>query len=82
MAGLEVLTMVVAMLFWLLILAGGVFWIWMVIDCARNEPSAGNDKLVWIIIVVFTHVVGASIYYFVRYRPRRLAQWDRGSVVQ
>jgi hypothetical protein len=49
------------------------FWIWMIIDCATKEPSEGNDKLVWIVIIVFTHIIGALIYYFVR-RPRRIAQ--------
>jgi Mg2+ and Co2+ transporter CorA len=45
----------------------------MIIDCPTKEPSEGNDKLVWIVIIVFTHIVGALIYYFVR-RPRRIAQ--------
>ena len=52
---------------------GSIFWIWMIIDCATKESSEGNDKLVWIIIIVFTHLVGAAIYFFVR-RPRRKAE--------
>jgi heme/copper-type cytochrome/quinol oxidase subunit 2 len=56
-----------------LFLLGCAFWIWMIIDCATKEPSEGNDKLVWIVIIVFAHIVGALIYYFVR-RPRRIAQ--------
>ncbi|MGD0617690.1 MAG: PLD nuclease N-terminal domain-containing protein [Bryobacteraceae bacterium] len=55
------------------VLLGCAFWIWMIIDCPTKEPSEGNDKLVWIVIIVFTHIVGALIYYFVR-RPRRIAQ--------
>lgn len=51
---------------------GTVFWIWMLIDCAMNEPSDGNDKLVWILVILFAHFLGALIYFFVR-RPRRLA---------
>jgi hypothetical protein len=46
------------------------FWIWMIVDCATNEPSIGNDKLVWIIIIVFGHVIGALVYYFVRHCQR------------
>jgi Phospholipase_D-nuclease N-terminal len=46
-----------------------VFWVWMIVDCAQNEPP-GNDKIVWIIIIVFTHWIGALLYYFVR-RPNR-----------
>lgn len=50
-----------------------VFWIWMLIDCATKEPSASNDKIVWVIIILLTHWIGAAIYYFVR-RPKRIAE--------
>lgn len=52
------------------ILAGTVFWIWMLVDCAMNESSKGNDKIVWVVIILFTHFIGALIYFFAR-RPRR-----------
>lgn len=65
----------------LLFLAGFAFWIWMLIDCATKEPGVGNDKIAWILIIVFTHIVGALIYYFVRRRPRRFAEWQSGSVI-
>jgi uncharacterized membrane protein YedE/YeeE len=64
----------------LLIVGGFSFWIWMIVDCATNESSAGNNKLVWIIIIVFTHIIGAFIYYCVRYRARQFAEWQRKSV--
>lgn len=48
---------------------GTVFWIWMLIDCAKNERS-GEDRVVWIIIIAVTHLVGAAIYFFVRRQPR------------
>jgi len=66
----------------LLILTGFAFWIWMIVDCATNEPSTGNDKVVWIIVIVFTHFVGALIYYFVRHRPRRFAEWQRRRLIE
>ena len=49
------------------------FWIWMLVDCATKESSAGNDKIIWILIIVFTHWIGALIYFFVR-RPERKKQ--------
>ncbi len=55
-------------------LAATVFWVWMIIDCATKESAEGNDKVVWILIIVFTHWIGAAIYYFVR-RPQRIAQF-------
>ncbi len=51
-------------------LALTVFWIWMLVDCATKEPSAGNDKVIWILVIIFTHWIGALIYYLVR-RPER-----------
>ena len=59
----------VSMLMGLLLFA---FWIWMLIDCVSNEPSEGNDKLIWILVIVLTSWLGAAIYYFVR-RPKRMA---------
>ena len=49
---------------------GTLFWIWMIVDCALHESSTGNDKIVWILVILFTHLIGALLYYFVR-RPRR-----------
>jgi hypothetical protein len=46
------------------------FWIWMLVDCATKEPSEGNDKIIWILIIIFTHWIGALIYLIVR-RPER-----------
>lgn len=46
------------------------FWIWILVDCATKEPDTGNDKVVWILILIFTHWIGALIYLLVR-RPER-----------
>ena len=55
------------------VVGGTIFWIWMLIDCATKEPSTGNDKLIWILVILLTHLIGAAIYCFVR-RPRRRAE--------
>ena len=49
------------------------FWIWMLVDCATKESSQGNDKIIWILVIIFTHWVGALIYFLVR-RPERKRQ--------
>lgn len=61
---------------WLLALFTTAFWIWMLVECITKEPSGGNDKLVWIIVLVCTHWIGAAIYYFVR-RPQRVREVGR-----
>ena len=57
-------------------LAALVFWVWMLIDCATNEPSEGNDKIVWIVIIVFTSWIGGLVYYLVR-RPERIRMYGQ-----
>ena len=60
-----------------LAIAAFVFWIKMLIEAATKEPDNGNTRLVWVIIIVFTQIIGALIYYFVR-RPQR--RWDAKEV--
>ena len=58
------------------IFAGLGFWIWMIVDCATNEVGPGDDRLIWILIVVLTGWIGALIYLTVR-RPKRKALLGR-----
>ena len=62
------------LLFLLVVILGFVFWVWMLIDCATKESDRGNTKIVWVIIIVFTNLVGALIYFFVQ-RPQRLQRF-------
>lgn len=39
-----------------------VFWIMMLVHAAKYDIK---DKVVWILVIVFTGIVGAIIYYFV-----------------
>ena len=73
---MEILIPLFFLVFFVIGLAGTAFWIWMVIDCAMKEPSDGNDKLVWILIIIFTHWIGALIYFLVR-RPKRIEQYGQ-----
>lgn len=57
-------------------IGGTALWIWMLIDCATKEPDQGNDKLVWILVIVLTHWIGALIYLIVR-RPKRIEQFGK-----
>jgi hypothetical protein len=47
-----------------------IFWVWVAIDCLTKEPE-GNDKVAWLLFILFAPVVGALAYYFVR-RPERV----------
>ena len=54
----------------LFVLGALIFWIWMLIDCAINEPGGAN-KIVWILVILFAHFIGAAIYFLVRRSRRR-----------
>jgi type VI protein secretion system component VasK len=76
-----ILSFVGILLFWFLIvclvLAGVIFWVWMFIDClARKDASFADDKAVWIIVLLFTSIIGALLYFF--FVRRRLHSRDSG----
>ena len=64
------------MTFGIISLLSFALWIWMLIDCISNEPSEGNDKIIWILVIVLAGVIGALIYYLVR-RPKRIEQYGK-----
>ena len=48
------------------------FWMWMLVDCLVREPREGNNRLIWTLVIVFTKVLGAALYWFHRRRRREL----------
>ena len=44
-----------------LIVLATVFWIMMIVHAARHPI---NNKGIWIVVMIFTGIVGALIYYF------------------
>lgn len=51
--------------FILLAVLTSVFWIWMLIDCLTNAALRGAEKIVWLLVILFLHVLGAVIYFFI-----------------
>jgi hypothetical protein len=37
----------------------------MIVDCATSRSLTGTDKVVWLLVIIFLHFVGALIYYLV-----------------
>ncbi len=46
-----------------------IFWLWMLIDCIKNERD-GTQRIIWALIVFFLPCVGSLVYFFVRKMPR------------
>ena len=59
----------VFLLMFVLFASGTIFWIWMLVDVLKRKEF--EDKLVWVIVIVFLHLIGAILYYFVVYRNKR-----------
>ncbi len=49
-----------------------IFWIWMIVDCAKRKFKNDIEKIVWILVIVLATWLGAFIYFIVikTYNPR------------
>jgi hypothetical protein len=41
-----------------------IFWVWMLIHCARNNTL--RNKIWWILFIIFLQPFGGIVYFFVR----------------
>ncbi|HZZ29379.1 MAG TPA: PLDc N-terminal domain-containing protein [Pirellulales bacterium] len=58
-------------IFWVLvILAASIFWIWMLIDALVNPRLEGVEKLIWVLVVLFLHFLGAILYFVIGRQQR------------
>ena len=49
----------------ILVVIASIFWLWMLIDAITNTRLNGAEKIVWVLVVLFLHIVGALVYYFI-----------------
>ena len=52
-------------LVWIIALLATIFWVWMLIDCLVSTMPTG-EKILWFLVIFFTHLLGALIYFFVK----------------
>ncbi|HLB70673.1 MAG TPA: PLDc N-terminal domain-containing protein [Candidatus Methanoperedens sp.] len=54
-----------------------IFWIWMLIDCLKRDDdyfAIGGKyaKLIWVVVIIFAHIIGAFLYFFlIKERSRK-----------
>lgn len=48
------------------------FWIWMLVDAIQNRGLSDGEKIAWVIAIIFTHFLGAMLYFFIGH-PKRNA---------
>lgn len=61
----------VFLLLFVLSVLGTILWVWMIIDCAKRKFKNDNDRVLWILVLVFAGLIGALIYYFVVKKAKR-----------
>ncbi len=52
-------------------LVGIVLWIYLIIDAIKRKETdtfSSNEKIVWILVMLFTSAWGPLLYYFLVYR--------------
>jgi hypothetical protein len=60
----------IALALFLIGIAAFVFWICMLISVIQNKGLTETEKIVWVIVVVLLHVLGALIYFIVAHDKR------------
>jgi NADH:ubiquinone oxidoreductase subunit 6 (subunit J) len=63
--GLVILAVLFGLVIFALAVLVFVFWISMLIDCLKRKFKEDSEKIVWVIVIVFTGIIGALIYYFI-----------------
>lgn len=61
--GIEWIPFTIAISMGLIALAVTIFWIVALVDCLRREFRGPNEKIMWVLVIIFTHGVGALIYW-------------------
>jgi hypothetical protein len=52
-------------------LASVVIWIMALVDALQNKRLEGNDKIMWVLLIVFLQFLGAILYYCLAPREKR-----------
>jgi hypothetical protein len=58
---MELLTPSLGLLFWTFLIPF-VFWLIALIDILRSEFKGPNDKLIWVLVILFVPILGPILY--------------------
>jgi uncharacterized RDD family membrane protein YckC len=71
--GFEIILIMVMFLVLLPVaLALFAFWIWMLISAIQNRGLTDNEKIVWVLVIVLLHWLGALLYFFIGHPKRNV----------
>jgi hypothetical protein len=63
--GAVILGLVFMLIIFILAILAFVFWILMLVDCVERKFKEEIEKVVWVLVIIFTGIIGALIYYFI-----------------
>lgn len=70
--GLAIFMIILFLASFALFVLAFIFWIFMIVDCAKRKFKNETDKVVWILVIVLLSWLGALIYYFVVKRENKI----------
>ncbi|MDO8574014.1 MAG: PLDc N-terminal domain-containing protein [bacterium] len=53
--------LIIVLIFWLIGIAAFIFWIMMIVHAVKNPIE---NKVLWLILILVTGIIGAFVYYF------------------
>ena len=65
MFGLGIIGVLFGLIFAGISIFAFVFWILMLVDCIKRKFKDDTEKIIWILVIIFTGIIGALIYYFI-----------------
>ena len=65
MLGFFLISGLIGLICLLLVIAAFAFWIWMLIHAVTNNALGTGEKVAWVLVILFLHVIGALIYFII-----------------
>jgi hypothetical protein len=41
------------------------FWIWMLVSAIQNKNLSDNERICWVLAIIFLHIIGALLYLII-----------------
>ena len=61
----------ICVILWLiLVVAALALWIYALVDAIKNPALSSNERLIWILVIVFTSWIGALVYLIIGRKKR------------
>jgi hypothetical protein len=42
-----------------------ILWVWALIDAIQNPALSSTERIVWVVVIIFTNLIGAILYLLI-----------------